>query len=933
MIALGFRLVVSGLLQAVRFVLGTLCGNAPATVPPGKVRTAEPARTGPSLSVVICAYTLRRWEQLLDAVHSVQLQHHPADEILLVVDHCPELARRAELALPGVRVLPNAEAQGLSGGRNTGVSAAHGDIVAFLDDDAAADPEWTARLLATYHDPRVLGVGGLVRPLWETGRPAWFPHEFDWVVGCSYRGLPEHRAPVRNFIGANMSFRRAEIVAAGGFRTDLGRIGTRPLGCEETELCLRVAARNPDGKLLYEPAAAVRHHVPAARTTRAYFRARCYAEGLSKAAVARHAGAGPALASERTYLRHTLPAAVADGLRPGGEAPPRTVPALATGVSATVLGYAVGRLRRPVERTRAQAALRALALLALPAALLLWLFSLRGVDLAAMSDLGLVQVLPVTYWAGLVLLGLGFCAALSDRRTRAPHHAGYVLALITFLHATPLVLYPELRYSWAWKHVAVTDVLLDTGTLPTAAGRLSVYARWPGFFWANDLFVSHLGLKSPGSYASWFPLLINVALVVPLLALYRSFTRSRRLVWGGAFLFFGCSWVGQDYFSPQAFAFLLYVCVIAAVVHRLPRPGRPRAGPPPLGWAVLVLLAIVTIVVSHPLTPVMLVGSLLLLSLPRRNRRVALPVLLVALTLTLAWDMTAARPFLEENLNDLISGLTTPESNAGSGLLGLSGATSGQVMVAWADRILSAVVFLFAALAVLVRPSLRRTALPWLAVAPLPWAVANSYGGEMIFRVYLFALPATAFGAAALLLPPLLSPSRGRGLRRALRRVRAAAVPVVLVALFGALSLAYFGKENVNYFTTSETSAAKWLATHAPEGSLIVGASDNFPYAYHDYEYHDRLWLSEAAPGDQWQVRRDPAAELHVLTGSGPPRPVYLILNRAQEAQVTATGALPPGTLAHLRSALAHRSDYPVIHRTADAVIYRILPERTPGGS
>ncbi|MFI0221307.1 hypothetical protein [Streptomyces lydicus] len=231
-----------------------------------------------------------------------------------------------------------------------------------------------------------------------------------------------------------------------------------------------------------------------------------------------------------------------------------------------------------------------------------------------------------------------------------------------------------------------------------------------------------------------------------------------------------------------------------------------------------------------------------------------------------------------------------------------------------------------------MRPSLRRTALPLLAIAPLPWAVANSYGGEMIFRVYLFALPATAFGAAALLLPPLLATAHGHGLRRPLRRLRAAAVPVVVVTLFAALSLAYFGKENVNYFTPSETAAAKWLAGHAPEGSLIVGASDNFPYAYADYPYHDRIWLPEAAPEDQRQVNRDPVSELRVLTGAGPPRPVYLILNRAQEAQVLATGALPPGTLAHIKHALAHRRDIPVVHRTADTVVHRILPEGAPGG-
>ncbi|MFI0154875.1 glycosyltransferase family 2 protein [Streptomyces lydicus] len=369
----------TGVRQAVRSALGawrrvtTTTTLNPAAATECSAAAAEPTTTGPatpSLTVVICAYTLDRWDQLLAAVHSAQHQHPGPDEILLVVDHCPELARRAADALPGVRVLPNAEAQGLSGGRNTGVRAAHGDIVAFLDDDAAADPDWTARLLAAYRDPLVLGVGGLVRPLWETGRPGWFPREFDWVVGCSYRGLPEHPAPVRNFIGANMSFRRAEVLAAGGFRTDLGRIGTRPLGCEETELCLRVAARNPGSTLRYEPSAAVRHHVPAARTTRKYFRARCYAEGLSKAAVARHSGSGPALASERTYLRRTLPAAVAEGLRPSGAAPTGTVPALATGVAATVLGYAVGRLHQAVERARSlaarspgKAALRALALL------------------------------------------------------------------------------------------------------------------------------------------------------------------------------------------------------------------------------------------------------------------------------------------------------------------------------------------------------------------------------------------------------------------------------------------------------------------------------------------------------------------------------------------------------------------------------------------
>ncbi|MFJ9459663.1 glycosyltransferase family 2 protein [Kitasatospora sp. NPDC101447] len=299
----------------------------------------------PGLSVIVCAYTLDRWDDLCEAIGSLHAQRQPPEEILLVVDHCPALGRRAEAAFDGVRVLANRERQGLSGARNTGVGAARHEVVAFLDDDAAAEPDWTVRLLAPYRDPEVYGVGGLVVARWEDGsRPDWFPPEFDWVVGCSYRGLPVHRSAVRNFIGANMSFRRAEVLAVGGFRTDLGRVGTRPLGCEETEFCLRVAERHPGALLLHEPAAVVHHHVPPGRAGFSYFRSRCFAEGWSKAAVARHRGADAALSSERRYLRSTVPRAFGGCLRPGGGGP-RRAGALAAGVALTVAGYALGRAR------------------------------------------------------------------------------------------------------------------------------------------------------------------------------------------------------------------------------------------------------------------------------------------------------------------------------------------------------------------------------------------------------------------------------------------------------------------------------------------------------------------------------------------------------------------------------------------------------------
>ena len=305
-------------------------------------------------SVVICAYTMARWEDLHEAVDSVASGTHTPEQVVVVIDHNEVLLSRARHHFAdgrsglNIRVEPDGHGRGLSGARNTAVEIATEEVVAFLDDDATGEPDWLERLLAHYEDPRVLGSGGSAIPVWPTDtgsiRPATLPAatpnargELDWIVGCTYNGQPESPVAVRNLMGCNMSFRRSVVESVGGFSEDLGRIGKTPLGGEETEFCIRVRQRDPDALIIFEPRAMVHHRVSPDRARWKYLISRCYSEGLSKAVVARLVGRDAALESERRYVTHVLGRAFLRelGRAAGGQR------AGATGAAAILIGLVI----------------------------------------------------------------------------------------------------------------------------------------------------------------------------------------------------------------------------------------------------------------------------------------------------------------------------------------------------------------------------------------------------------------------------------------------------------------------------------------------------------------------------------------------------------------------------------------------------------------
>ena len=260
------------------------------------------------VSVVICAYTLDRWDDLNAAIASVRTQSYPAREIFVVIDGNEALRERAEREIDGVMVIANTKTAGLSGGRMTGAELASTPIIVFLDDDAVAEQNWLERLVEAFEDARVLGAGGHIEPLWRKPPPSWFPPEFNWIVGCTYAGMRVRDGQVRNLIGANMAV-RADVIRGTGFASQLGRregggavIGMVAESCEETEFCIRASRVFPGGIWLYCPQARVRHVVPAQRTTWRYFVRRCRMEGTAKAVLTGLTGSRDGLGSERRYV-------------------------------------------------------------------------------------------------------------------------------------------------------------------------------------------------------------------------------------------------------------------------------------------------------------------------------------------------------------------------------------------------------------------------------------------------------------------------------------------------------------------------------------------------------------------------------------------------------------------------------------------------------
>ena len=593
-------------------------------------------------------------------------------------------------------------------------------------------------------------------------------------------------------------------------------------------------------------------------------------------------------------------------------------------------------------------------LLPVATAFLIWALSLSNVDVRAMNDVGLVSVLSPWTYVALGLLTIGFCLNVYYREAGAPVLVLHVVALIVIIHGTPQLLYGTLRYAWAWKHVAIVDYIQRNGAVDPYATYLDVYHNWPGFFAVNALITEVAGLKSAIGYAGWAPLFFNLLDIGALLLIVRTFTRDQRLIWLSIWFFFLANWVGQDYFAPQSLTYSLYLVVVgitlnwfrifahpseatimrwvrskrlaSALSHIMDRsrPGddTPAADARPtqrVGLVLMLTLIFIVIVSSHQLTPLLVIVSLALLVGFQIITLRSLPILMLVLTAT--WFMYMAEPFMNHSLYWIVRSIGRFLGNFGANFINLADASPGQALVALIDRTLSALVAIMALYGFSRRVRRGRWDLPaiLLLLAPFPLLAANSYGGEIVFRVYLFALPFLAFFAAAALYP---SPQAGRRQRTAVLSILLSLVMLVGL-LFG-----YYGKERQYYFTQDEVAATEFIHNIAPAHSLLIDGAWGYSLQHQNYEDYDYLSLISMLVEDREELIAAPVDFLSPIMESYPT--AYLVLSRSQKAAIDMTGAMPAGSLQKIELALLESPKFKVIYRNPDAAVF-VLASQTRG--
>ncbi len=587
--------------------------------------------------------------------------------------------------------------------------------------------------------------------------------------------------------------------------------------------------------------------------------------------------------------------------------------------------------------------LRAAAnLVPLAVAMALWAVFLPTTDLARMTDMGLISVLPPAVPLAVVLTIASAAWQLRSDRPSAPFLALHLVVLIVFLYAIPSMIEGQPRFAVTYIHVGLAEYIARTGTV---APGLEARFDWPGFFILAAFLSQAIGLRDSMDLAGWAPVYLNLLYMAPLTLIFRSITRDVRLVWAGLFLFALSNWVGQDYFSPQGLNYFLFLSIVGLVLtyFRTAHPGsarlrdwlgsRRRAGSL-LAWGYSFVapdqlpavdlsparkagltLAIVVIfgfvVFSHQLTPFFTVAALLALVAFNRIRLRTLPILMGVMAVVWVSYMTV--PFLSGHVAGLVSEFGQISGSFGANVTGRLSGSADHHLVVMIDMAFSVSIWTTAAVGFFVRlrDGRRDLSMIILAGAPVPLVAAQAYGGEMVLRLFLFTLPFMAILAAGTVYG------------------RPKAVPSLLktcAALVGcgAITLGFlvtrYGNERMDLMTTAEVTGVQQIYGIAPPGSLLASTNGNLPWRSQGFEEYDYVALADTILlGTPQDVATQMAKTSHIES--------YLILTTSEQAAAELFSGISKSSWDDFVAQIAASPEFRLVYQNVDTRIFELVAQ------
>ena len=530
----------------------------------------------------------------------------------------------------------------------------------------------------------------------------------------------------------------------------------------------------------------------------------------------------------------------------------------------------------------------------------LFAYGVTTIPQAPPSQFGLIVSVSPAYGLSILLAAVGFAIAARRRTVAAAVVA--VILMIVVQRLPSAVATDAPMYSWTYKHLGVVDYIQHTQSL---ARGVDVYNNWPGLFAITAWFSDLTGI-APMGIAHWYTPVFHCAIAILAYAGARAWGLTSWASITAVFLLITLNWVSQDYFAPQSTTFLLTVALFIVVGLCRDRP---------VGVLLIVLL-FTAATISHQLTPFWIYLAIGLLIVGRKMKPwwilIPLAVILFGF-LAINWDSVSQYQMFSFDLKK------NTEGNVPTvGVL-------GQRITSYGVRTLAGSMWLGTALVLLVRWRRKQPfwALGVLALSPLMIIGGADYGGEAIFRVFLFSL----LGCSFVLAPMLVGALQGtRG-----RFAAALAVVVVATALaaqgFTGTWYAYVMPRDQVYTSQVVLNQAELPAYLTPAAPVWPQRSNwrYVDYAKFNDNYDDPMIFAAKLVGSHFDTDEDYDKFMEAARGRADAT-TYLILTEQTRMYAWYFGILPLDALPNLKARLRNDPRWePLFDGNGIAVyIYRV---------